>query len=244
MARPIFKSPMFWGGVGLLAVGVGTALYRRRAQLLGDAHAGPAPVLVPRNPARMPRPVEVRKDGGITSSLYVNDKMSIDERLKLIQARVWDGIRDGRIRRLALQITAGCGRDDGECEARRIFDAVKAKVRYTGDIGPVMHPDGHVDAIDVYQKPWLTWEMGGGDCDDAVGVVGSLLASIGHTVRLRVSGPSKFSDFQHIYPVTGLPKDGPRVWKAVDITLPWRAQLGSEARYAKARDYFIREVAA
>jgi hypothetical protein len=176
----------------------------------------------------------------MTLMRYEMPKMSIDQRLKLIQARVWDGVNDPRIRKLAFEITAGCGRDDGECEARRVFDVVKGRVRYSGDVGPVMNPkSGEVDAIDYYQKPWITWDFKGGDCDDAVGLVGSLLAVIGHTVRLRVSAPSKFADWAHIYPVTFLPKDNPKVAKAVDITLPWRAQVGSEARYGKARDYQI-----
>lgn len=188
----------------------------------------------------MPVPTEIRREGGVTMTRYEAPTMSIDERLKLIQARVWDGVNDPRMRRLALSITASCGRDDGECEARKIFDAVKAKVRYTGDIGPVKNPKtGVVEGIDLYQKPWLTWDMGGGDCDDAVGVVGSLLAVIGHTVRMRVSAPSKWADWQHIYPGTVLPKDNPKTFKAVDITLPWKAQLGSEAKYGKARDYVI-----
>ncbi len=243
MPQPsIFRSPVFWGSVGLVAVGAAAVFHRKRGQLLGRGplSAGPEPVLVTRNPARTPAPTEVRRAGGMTLTRYESDKITIDERLKLIQKRVWDGVNDPRIRKLSLEITRSCGRDDGECEARRIFDVVKAKVRYTGDVGPVMNPNtGKVDAIDYYQAPWRTWEFGGGDCDDAVGLIGSLLSVIGHTVRLRVSAPTKFSDWAHIYTVTGLPKDGPKVWKAVDTTLPWRAQVGSEARYGKARDYTV-----
>lgn len=240
MAPSFMRSPVFWGGVGVLAAGIGYTLHQRRGLLGRTRAAGPTPVLVARNPARMPTPTETRKIDGMTLKRYQMDKMSIDERLKLIQKATWDGVNDPRIRRLAFQITAGCGRDDGECEAKRVFDAVKAKVRYTGDVGPVVNPNtGKVDAIDYYQKPWLTWEFGGGDCDDAVGLISSLLAVIGHNMRLRVSAPTKFADWAHIYAVSGLPKDGPKAWKAVDTTLPWRASVGSEARYGKARDYTI-----
>ena len=96
-----------------------------------------------------------------------------------------------------------------------------------------------VEGIDYYQKPWITWEFGGGDCDDAVGLIAALLSVIGHTTRLRVSAPTRFAEWAHIYPVTGLPKDGPQTWKAVDVTLPWKAAVGSEAKYGKARDYRV-----
>lgn len=236
----ILRSPIFWGGVGLLAAGAAVALHQKRGALLGRQSAGPAPVLITKNPARMPVASETRSVDGMTLKRYDMDKMSIDERLKLIQARVWDGIHDPRIRKLAFQITAGCGRDDGPCEARRIFDTVKSRVRYTGDVGPVKNPKtGEVEGIDYYQKPWITWDFGGGDCDDAVGLTAALLAVIGHTVRLRVSAPSKFADWAHIYAATVLPKDNPRTVVAVDTTLPWRAAPGSEARYGKARDYTI-----
>lgn len=244
MASSLFRSPGFWATVGVAAVGVGIAMHRRRSALLGRGSAGPEPVLVRRNPAKLPPITETRHEGGITMTRYEAPTITIDQRLKLIQKRIWDGVNDPRMRRLALKITAGCGRDDGECEARKIFDAVKARVRYTGDIGPVMNPrTGVVEGIDVYQRPWLTWDMGGGDCDDAIGVTGSLLAWLGHTVRLRTSAPSKFSEYAHIYPVTFLPKDNPKRGQAVDITLPWKAQLGSEARYGKARDYLIEAAA-
>lgn len=36
-----------------------------------------------------------------------------------------------------------------------------------------------------------------------------------------------------------LPKDNPRKARAVDITLPWKAVAGSEARYGRGRDYQI-----
>jgi hypothetical protein len=238
MATSIFRSPLFWGGVGLLAVGAGVTLYRRRSLLQGSA--GPEPHLVQRNTAKIPPPKAVYKVDGMTLSRYEMKDMSIDQRLKLIQRRTWDGVNDPRIRKLALQITRDCGRDDGPCEAQKVFDAVKTRVRYTGDVGPVKNPEtGEVDSIDYYQKPWITWDFGGGDCDDAVGLISSLLAVIGHTMRLRVTATSRGEDYSHIYPVTLLPKHAPKTARAVDITLPWKARVGSEANYGKARDYLI-----
>lgn len=238
MTTSLFRSPVFWGGLAAVAVGTGAYLHTKRGRLLGRSN--PTPVLVKKNPAKMPPVTETRTENGVTMRRYELASMSIDERLKLIQARVWDGVNDPRIRKLALQITRSCGRDDGACEAQRVFDYVKANVRYTGDIGPVLNPKtGKVEAIDLYQKPWVTLEYGGGDCDDHVGVIASLLTVIGHTVRLRVSASSRFGDWEHIYPVTLLPKHAPKLARAVDTTLPWNAKLGSEARYGKARDYTV-----
>lgn len=239
MAQPFLRSPVFWGGVAAVAAGVGYAMHRRREHLLGRG-AGPAPVVITKNPAKLPAPTEVRRVDGRVLTRYEMGKMTIDQRLKLIQKRVWDGVNDPRIRKLALQVTSSCGRDDGECEAQKIFDFAKANIRYTGDVGPVMNPrTGEVDGIDYYQNPWVTYEYRGGDCDDAVGFVGSMMAVIGHTVRLRVTAPSRFADWAHIFPVTILPKDNPKTAKAVDITLPWKAKVGSAARHGKARDYLI-----
>lgn len=235
------KSPVFWGAIAAGAATVGAVFYRRRRDLLGRSPAGPAPRVIERNTAKMPTPTEVRHVGGRTLARYDMASMSIHERLKLIQKRAWDGVHDPRIRQLALQLTQSCGRDDGACEAKAIFDAVKARVRYTGDIGPIKNPKtGAVEAIDYYQSPMVTWEYRGGDCDDATALVGALLTSIGHTVRLRVTAESKFGEDGHIYPVTILPKDDPRKAYAVDITLPWsNSTVGSEAKYAKAKDYKI-----
>lgn len=238
------RSTVLWGAIGVAAVGVGAALVHKRRQLrgaIGRGSAGPTPKLITKNPARMPLPTETIRVGDRTLTRYEAKDISIDERLKLIQSRVWQGVNDPRVRQLALKLTQGCGRDDGPCEAQRIFEAVKAKVRYTGDVGPVKNPKtGVVEGIDYYQNPMVTWEYGGGDCDDATGLIGALLAVIGHTVRLRVSSETRFADWSHIYPVTLLPKDRPGKAVAVDITLPWsNARAGSEARYGKARDYVI-----
>jgi transglutaminase-like putative cysteine protease len=237
----IFRSPLFWGAVGVAAVGVGVGLHRRRGLLgagRGPKSVGPPPTFVANNTAVVPAPTETRRIDGRTLKRYEMKSMSIDQRIRLLQQQVWDGVNDPRIRQLALKITADCGRDDGMCEAQRVFDVVKSKVRYTGDVGPVRNPrTGEVDGIDLYQKPWVTWEYGGGDCDDHVSLISSLLAVIGHTMHIRVTAPTKMSDFAHVYAVTMLPKDGPKKAYAVDTTLPWKAKVGSEAKYGKARDY-------
>lgn len=242
MARTsIFRSPFFWGAVGVAAVGVGAVFHHKRQALLGRGRAaGPEPVLVKKNPAKIPAPTAVTKVGGHTAKLYVTDKFSIDQRLKLIQEQVWNGVQDGRIRHLAGQITKDCGRDDGECEVKQVFAAVRSHVRYSGDVGPVVNPKtGVVEGMDMYATPYRTWTAQIGDCDDHVALIAALLAIMGHTVRLRVTAPTRLGDFAHIYPAVGTPKNDPRRFRAVDTTLPGRAGVGSEASYGRARDYLV-----
>jgi hypothetical protein len=247
--RPFYRSPGFWGVLGVLAAGAGVYAYSQRRSLGANAFlarsrsAGPAPTVV-RNTARKPPVAETVRVGDMTLTRYTAAAMPIDQRVKVIQGQVWKGAHDGRLRELALKLTKGCGRDDGPCEIRSIFEGVRRHVRYTGDIGPILNPKtGAVEPIDYYQSPWRTWSMGGGDCDDMSALVAVLLASVGHTVRLRVSAPSKWSDWAHIYVVVGAPKLDPSKWIAVDPTLEGRAVVGSEAKYGKARDY-INEYAA
>ncbi len=235
------RSPAFWGVVAVAAVGAGALFYRRRSQLLGRGSAGPTPKLILRNPAKMPVPNSVTKTGERTLAMYQSPSISIDERLKLIQKLTWDGAHDPRVRQLAFQLTASCGRDDGMCEAQRVFDAVKRKVRYSGDRGSLIDPKtGVVEPADLYQSAMVTWSYGGGDCDDATILIGSLLSSIGHTVRLRVGAESRLADWSHIWCVTVLDKDNPTKAYAVDVTLPYfNAKVGSQMKFAKARDYTV-----
>lgn len=222
-----------WLGVGALAAGTAGYFAIRRSGgvggILGRAGIRTAPP---------PPLVSERKIGDATLRLYRAPNIPIDQRVGLIQKRVWDGVNDPRIRKLALEITHGCPRNDGECEARKIFEAVHKRIRYTGDVAPVVHPDNTVEPIDYFQSPWRTWEYKGGDCDDHSGLISALLSVIGVPTQLRVTGPSKFSDFQHIYPVAGLPKIGPRKWIAVDTTLP-RASYGKEAPYGRKKEYAV-----
>lgn len=243
MSTPWRRSPVFWGVIAAAAVGTGAVFYRKRSQLLGRGAPGPEPKLIARNTARMPTPTEVRKVGDRTLSRYDTPTMSIDERLTLIQKRIWDGVHDPRVRKLAFELTAQCGRDDGLCEAKQVFTAVKSRVRYSGDIGAVLNPVTKVvDPIDYFQSALVTWEYKGGDCDDATILISSLLASIGHTVRLRVTSPTRFGNDEHIYPVVQLDgsSKGAGKWKAVDVTLPFgKATVGTEVGYGRARDYLI-----
>lgn len=227
-------------GAGALAVGA-FAYARQTGRLngalgrVGLGFLGKSDVV--RTVAPSPPMVGRRKVGGMDLQLYRANNISIDTRVGLIQKRVWEGVNDPRIRKLALELTRQCGRNDGPCETQRIYDAVKRRVRYTGDVAPVKHPDGTVEPIDYFQSPWRTWEFQGGDCDDHSGLIAALLSSIGVPVHLRVTAPTKLSDWGHIYPVAGVPKENPKKWISVDTTLPGKTRLGDEARFGRKRDY-------
>jgi len=188
--------------------------------------------------ARRPRMAFQQTIGDMTLAHYRQAFLPIDQRVRLIQDRVWKGVHDPRMRKLALQLTYSCPARDGDCEARSIYDAVKGRVRYTGDVAPIKFPDGSVEAIDYYQSPWRTWEFKGGDCDDHNALVATLLALNQIEPRLRVTRV-RGQDWGHIYVVAGLPKLSPKRWIAADTTLP-NSRFADEAPYARHLDFLIK----
>jgi len=219
------------GLTGLGFIIVGAALYRQqRKQLAGFGRLSlkqveEAPVISERN------------YGGIRTQLRKAPNMPIEQRLATIQRYVREGVQDGRLRKLALQITRNCPERDGLCEAKAIYDYVKKHVRYTGDIAPIVWEDGSVEGVDLYQKPERTLEFGGGDCDDQTILVATLLALNGITPRLRVMKERKRDDWSHIYPGALLPKFGGDKFVALDTTLPGNDQFGVEVPAAETLDF-------
>lgn len=149
--------------LGAVGVGVGVALSRRGSGGLGAA--------------RFPPKVGQRRSGGMTTKHYRSRKMSIDQRLALLQNLVYEGVHDPSLRKLALQLTNGCQARDGDCEARAIDTWMRDNIRYSGDIAPIkIGAKGPVEGIDLFQHPKRTVEFGGGDCLPQ----GTLLLTEGH----------------------------------------------------------------
>ena len=217
--------------IGILGAGAAVggvwALSRRTSTTIGEYRPGAMP---------MPRATRTTRRDGRSVTLYDGVK-TLNQRLAVIQKGVFDGVNDPRMRKLALDITRHCPERDGMCEARAVFDAVKSRIRYTGDIAPIKHPDGSVEGIDYYQTADATWNYtGGGDCDDHNILTGTLLALNGITPRMRVTAQKYEAEGSHIYPIAGLPKTAPTKWIALDTTLPGR-RFNVEAPYAKLWDY-------
>ena len=216
-------------GLGLIIVGA--ALYRQRKQQpsglgrLSLKQVSEAPV------------ISERRRGGIKTQLRASREMPIEERLATIQRMVREGVQDGRMRKLALDVTKHCPERDGLCEAKAVYDYVKKRVRYTGDIAPIAWEDGSVEGVDLYQSSARTLEMAGGDCDDQSILIATLLSLNGITSRLRVMKEAKDDDWSHIYPLAGLDKFNPTRWVALDTTLPGRNRFGVEVPHADFLDF-------
>lgn len=184
-----------------------------------------------------PNPVQVTHAGNGMTQLFRTHRMSIQERIGIIQDQVFKSVSDPRMKSIAADAVRACPERDGLCEAKAIYNAVKARVRYSGDVAPIKHGrNGPKDSIDYYQTGWNTWSMGAGDCDDQSILLATLLSLNGIEPRLRVTATSKRGDWSHIYVMAGLPKYAPTKWVALDSTLPGR-RFGLEAPYAKHADF-------
>ncbi len=221
-------------GVGLLVIG---AVYSRRAA------AGPVAGLGWGRGRRMlgrakEAPVISRyTDGNMTTVLREQRNMPIEVRVASIQRQIEKSIQDPEMRKIALQVTRHCPERDGVCEARAIYDFVKARVRYTGDIAPIKWSDGSVEGVDLFQTARRTLEIGGEDCDGHAIVNATLLALNGITPRLRVVRERGAEDWQHIFAGALLPKGTGNKFFALDTTLPGNDHFGREPSYAKYVDF-------
>jgi len=153
---------------------------------------------------------------GVKPKLTTYRVYSLEDRMKHIIRLTNEGRNDVRIRKVAATILnrkcAGewCIKEkDWDSEARAIFAFVKRKVRYTRDIADK----------DTYQHPVRTLEMGIADCDDMSSLIGSLLLSSGYPVKLRVVRTNNSKDWNHIFPLVGLPPGSPTRWIAMDASV-------------------------
>lgn len=119
-------------------------------------------------------------------------------------------------RKLALGITAACGRRDDRCELEALWHFMHGvrpnglpNVRYTGDIY----------GYDTFQSARSTLDYGGGDCDDGAILVATLAAGNQFPVKLRITENPGDRGWAHIYPLIGIPKLNPQQWWPFDWTL-------------------------
>lgn len=209
-------------------LGVGGAMYYRERSMLGRVPLGRRLG----DAGRAPR-LDSYNDGNMRTVLRGREGLTLEDRINEIQRLIHKSVQDPQMRKLGLQITKHCPERDKMCEAKAIYDAIKNRVRYTGDIGPIKHPDGSVDGIDLYQSARRTWEFAGGDCDDQAILGGTLMAVNGLTPMLRVVKTRGAPDWEHIYPgFVDLGKFIP-----TDTTLPGNTSFGVEPRYHKRRDF-------
>lgn len=145
-------------GLGLIVVG-GFMYYRERKRVGGGLG-----LYKPGRFAEAPV-IGGYSDGNMSTVLRASENMPIEERIASIQRQIEKSVQDPEMRKLAGEITRDCPERDGMCEAKRIYKAVKKRMRYTGDIAPIkIAATGKTEGIDLYQSARRTWEMGMGDC--------------------------------------------------------------------------------
>jgi transglutaminase-like putative cysteine protease len=129
---------------------------------------------------------------------------------RIIARMIRDGAKDFYVRQCAIQIFRiyGVPAKDRFGEVCSLFDWVRRNVRYTRDIF----------RVELLHTPRRMLELRAGDCDDMTILLGSMLLSTGHPVRLVLVGfrPHRPHLYSHIYPevlVRGR-------WIALDATMP------------------------
>src|SRR5882724_8704430 len=121
---------------------------------------------------------------------YAGTKKTVDYIAQLIRA----GAKDFCVRQRAIDILirTHVRPKDYLREIQTLFEWVKNNVRYTRDIH-------HVELLHSARR---MLELRAGDCDDMTILLGSMLMSTGHPVRLVLAGfrRNKPHAYSHIYP--------------------------------------------
>jgi transglutaminase-like putative cysteine protease len=214
-------------GFGMVLLG-GVMFWRARTSGFSGLAAGLGRARFAQAPA-----IGRYSDGNMKTILRSSRDMPIEQRIATIQDLIHKSVQDPQMRKIALQITANCPERDQMCEAEAIYNFTKAHVRYTGDVGPIIHPDGSQEGIDLYQSARRTIEFAGGDCDDQAILNATLDALNGLEPRLRVVKQRGAPDWEHIY--AGVIINGRFV--AQDTTLPGHNRFNYEARTHKQIDF-------
>jgi hypothetical protein len=122
-----------------------------------------------------------------------------------------EGAADFYVRQKAIDILLECGvpPKDYLGEINALFRWVQRHVRYTKD--PFQ--------VEVLHSPRRMLELRAGDCDDMTILLGSLVKSIGHPVRIVLTGPNARRPdlFSHIYLEAQCQGD----WIPLDATMPF-----------------------
>jgi Transglutaminase-like superfamily len=121
------------------------------------------------------------------------------------------GAKDFHVRQTAIDILLqrGVRAKDYLGEIKALFEWVQQKVRYTKD----------TFRVEVLHSARRMLELRAGDCDDMSILLGAMLESIGHPVRLLLSGPDPLKQdlFTHIY----LEVFHKGRWIPLDATMPY-----------------------
>lgn len=128
---------------------------------------------------------------------------------RLIARLIRDGAKDFYVRQKAIQILRAYGARPKErfAEICALFDWVRRNIRYTRDIF----------RVELLHSARRMLELRAGDCDDLTILLGAMLVSTGHPVRLVLAGfrPHKPHAYSHIYPEVNVGGQ----WIAIDASM-------------------------
>lgn len=129
---------------------------------------------------------------------------------RLIAGMVREGAKDFYVRQKAIEIFRlyRVRPKDRFGEVSALFDWVRRNIRYTRDIF----------RVELLHSARRMLELRAGDCDDMTILLGAMLVSTGHPVRLVLVGfrPHKPHVYSHIYPEVNVRGR----WLAIDATMP------------------------
>ena len=113
---------------------------------------------------------------------------------RIIARLIRDGAKDFYVRQKAIAIFRAYNvpPKDRMGEVCALFDFVKRNIRYTRDIF----------RVELLHSARRMLELKAGDCDDMTILLGAMLLSTGHPVRLALAGfrPDMPHAYSHIYP--------------------------------------------
>ena len=128
---------------------------------------------------------------------------------RLIARMIREGAKDFYVRQKAIQIFREFNVPPKErwTEVCALFQWVRQNIRYTRDIF----------RVELLHTPRRMLELRAGDCDDMTILLGAMLLSTGHPVRLVLAGfrPHKPHRYTHIYPEVNVRGK----WIALDATM-------------------------
>lgn len=150
-------------------------------------------------------PVKVQLSG--IPKGYLGTRKTLDH----IQRLVRQGAKDFYVRQKAIDILLerSIQPKDYLGEIKALFEWVQGSVRYTRD----------TYRVEVLHTARRMLELRAGDCDDMTILLGSMLESIGHPIRLVIMGPDPRRPrfFSHIY----LEVNYKGRWIPLDTTMPF-----------------------
>ena len=128
---------------------------------------------------------------------------------RIIARMIREDAKDFYVRQKAIQIFRAYGvhPKDRFGEVCALFEWVRRNVRYTRDIF----------RVELLHSARRMLELQAGDCDDMTILLGAMLLSTGHPVRLVLAGfrPNRPHAYSHIYPEVNVRGR----WIAIDATV-------------------------